>query len=131
MTPPALSAARAAMGCLMGMGLGVIYSFLRPLRPRWTGLADLLFLAAFGAAWVYLGFGICGGDLRFGYSASLPVGILLWELTAGRVLRRVFFGFWQIVRKILELLTRPAAKIFQKIASFGKKGLHLRKNRVQ
>ena len=66
MTAPALDAARFSAACLLGMGLGVIYGFLRPLRPRLTALADLIFVACFGAAWVYHSFGICRGDLRLG-----------------------------------------------------------------
>ena len=110
MTAPALAAARFSAACLLGMGLGVIYGFLRPLRPRLTVLADLLFLVCFGMAWTYLGFGICQGDLRIGYFAGLPIGILLWDQTAGRLLRPVFSGFWRLVRKILGVIFLPMVK---------------------
>ena len=60
MTAPALAAGRLAAACLMGLGLGLWYGFLRPLRPKFTLLSDLLFLLALFPSWVYLGFGICG-----------------------------------------------------------------------
>ena len=44
MTAPALAAERFGIGCLLGAGLGLWYAFLRPLRRRRTGFADVLFL---------------------------------------------------------------------------------------
>ena len=42
---------------LLGAGLGLLYEFLRPLRPKRTAAADLIFsLAAIWAA-AKLGFG--------------------------------------------------------------------------
>ena len=121
MTAPALEAARFSAACLLGMGLGVIYGFLRPLRPKLTTLSDLLFMAFFGWAWVYLSFGICRGDFGIGYFSGLPLGILLWETTAGRLLRPVFSGFWRIVRKLLGIILLPVTKILQMILLFCKK----------
>ena len=131
MTAPAQTALRFALGCLLGAGLGLLYGFLRPLRPRRTALADSLFVAAALAAWVYLSFGICRGDVRPGYTAALGLGALLWEATAGRPLRRVFQGFWQLLGSIFSLITLPFRKIFKKIRIFSKKYLHLRKKGVQ
>lgn len=74
MTPPALSAQRFGAGCLLGVGLGLLYGFLRPLRPRHMLLGDLLFLLGVGWGWLYLDFAVCGGDLRPGYSLGLAVG---------------------------------------------------------
>ena len=42
MTPPALALQRLGAACLLGVGLGLWYDFLRPLRPRNTVLSDLL-----------------------------------------------------------------------------------------
>ena len=53
MIPPALAFQRFGIACLLGVGLGVLYGFLRPLRPRHTGLSDALFLL--GAAWSWFG----------------------------------------------------------------------------
>ncbi len=120
MTPPGLAAWRFAIACLYGIGLGVIYSFLRPLRPKRTALADGLFLLFLLFAWLQLGFRICRGDLRFGYTAGLLVGIFLWELTLGKLLKPVFFGFWQAVAVFLGWTLYPIQKIFKKILQFHK-----------
>ena len=40
MTAVAVSAGQAAAALLMGMGLGMVYELLRPLRPRFTALSD-------------------------------------------------------------------------------------------
>ena len=76
MNPPALALQRFGAGCLLGVGLGLWYCFLRPLRPKHTALSDLLFLLGLGWAWLYLAFPVCDGDLRAGYSAALGVGWL-------------------------------------------------------
>ena len=57
MTAPALAAQRFGSACLLGVGLGIWYGFLRPLRPRRTALSDGLFLAGAAWAWLELGFG--------------------------------------------------------------------------
>ena len=85
MTAPEEAAGRFLWACLLGLPLGAAYDFLRPLRPKFTAAADGLFLLAVGWAWLYLGFGICRGDLRLGYSAGLLAGGLIWEGTAGAV----------------------------------------------
>jgi hypothetical protein len=121
MTAPALAAGRLAAACLMGLGLGLWYGFLRPLRPKFTLLSDLLFLLALFPSWVYLGFGICEGDLRLGYIAGLALGGFLWEFTAGRVLRPVFAGFWRAIFQILWWFCRPFQKFFKKTHFFAKK----------
>lgn len=121
MTAPYLAAARFAIACAIGLGLGVVYSFLRPLRQKATTLGDLLFLLFFAAGWVYLGFAVCRGDLRLGYSAGLIVGIFLWEATLGRALRPVFFAFWRIIFRVLRGAFRPVAGFFRFFCHFVKK----------
>jgi hypothetical protein len=120
MIGPEQTAARFAGACLLGALLGILYGFLRPLRPKHTAAADLLFVCCAFWAWVYLGFAICRGDLRIGYTAGLFVGCLLWEWTVGRLLRPVFSGFWFVVRKIFHFLLLPLQKFFKKIAAFAK-----------
>ena len=44
MTAPVLAARQLGISILLGLALGGYYAFLRPLRPRHTGLSDLLFL---------------------------------------------------------------------------------------
>lgn len=120
MTPPGLALWRFAVACFYGGLLGVVYSFLRPLRPKRTAFADSLFLLAFFFAWLQLGFQICQGDLRIGYTAGLLIGVFLWELTLGKLLRPVFFGFWTGLARILRWVLYPFQIFFQKMKQIGK-----------
>ena len=108
MTPPALAARYFVMALLLGGGLGLVYGFLRPLRPALTHFADSLFLLATFWAWVWHGFGICGGQLRFGYTAGLILGAFLIEWSIGRALR----PFWRRLWNFVGFLLGPLAKIF-------------------
>ena len=114
MNPPAIAAYRLLCAVLLGVGLGVFYGFLRPLRTRHRHIADLMFLLALYPTWVYFAFGIAGGDLRFGYTAGLFAGILAWESTFGRWLRPVFAGFWRLIYRIFRVLALPFQKFFKK-----------------
>ncbi len=98
---------------VMGCGLGVIYGFLQPLRQRW--FADLLLLWALFAAWIRLVFGLCGGDLRFAYSACLLLGMCLWHFTFGQWLRPVFTVFWNGLFRIFRLILLPFKKTWTKM----------------
>ena len=93
MTAPAVAASRFCHACLLGIGLGLWYDFLRPLRHRHPWLGDGILLLGIGWVWLILGFGICDGDLRLGYDSGLLWGGLLWEWAVGRHLRRFFPGF--------------------------------------
>ena len=97
MIPPQVTLTQLLAGLWAGIGLGIWYSFLRPLRRHSSAFGDLLFLPAFGAAWLWLGFDICGGDLRLGNFSSLFVGWALWEGSIGMLLRPVFLLFWKIM----------------------------------
>lgn len=121
MTPPGEAAGRFAAACLLGLALGAVYGFLRPLRPRHTLLSDSLFLLAAAWAWGYLGFGICLGDLRLGYTAGLFLGAVAFEQTLGRLLRPVFQGFWRGLGRAGGAILAPAKKIFKKIRKNAKK----------
>ena len=120
MTPPALAGSRFLWACLLGLGLGLWYGFLRPLRPRHTALADAAFLAAAAGCWVYFSFGICGGDLRLGYTAGLACGALGWELTAGRLLRPLFSRVWGAISLIVSIIGKPFRWCLKKIWNFQK-----------
>lgn len=121
MTDPVLDARRFGIACLFGLGLGLYYGFLRPLRPKHTVLSDLLFLPAMFYSWLYLSFAVCQGDIRLGYSIGLLVGALVFQWTGGRWLRPVFRSFWQgigkIYRHIFNFLKKFLKKT-QKIAFF-------------
>ena len=55
MTAPALAARYFGIACVLGVELGMIYGFLRPLRPRFTVLADTVFVLAAFRMWLVLG----------------------------------------------------------------------------
>lgn len=115
MTAPELAAGRFSAACLLGLGLGAWYGFLRPLRPKWTVLADGLFLLGLYWAWLYLGFALCGGDLRLGYTLGLGVGAVCWDHTAGRLLRPVFSGFWKAAAKTGRFFLFPGKYFLKKV----------------
>ena len=112
MIAPTLAAGRFCAACLIGMVLGLWYDFLRPLRPRLTALTDLLFLTGLWIGWLYLGFAICRGDLRFGYTAGLGIGFIFWEKTISMVFRPIFAKFWLPAKKILHFLRKSVKKLF-------------------
>ena len=76
---------RLAWGLVLGGVLGMLYAFLRPLGRKHPALADGLFLLGAAWAWLWQGFGVCGGDLRLGYYIGVPVGALVWYRAAGRL----------------------------------------------
>lgn len=130
MTQPAVAAACFGAALLMGGALGVLYGFLRPLRPLLTHLADALFVVACFWTWIYLAFAVCGGDIRFAYTAGLAAGGVAWEMTAGKLLRPLFFGFWQWIGKIFRFFTCPVKKNNEKIRKNCKKTIGKRKKMV-
>lgn len=121
MTPPAVAFARILRALAIGAGLGIFYEFLRPLRPKFTAFADLVFSLAFGWGWVYLGFAVCGGDLRIGYLAALGVGCGLSHSLLGRALSPVFSWFWHILARIISKILLPG----KNFSFFQKNWLHL------
>ena len=120
MNGPLPAAVRFACALLLGAAVGLYYGFLRPLRRAHVHLADLLFFPGLFAAWLYLSFAVCRGDLRLAYTLGLLIGAVLWECTLGRLLRPVFFGFWRLLKTLVGLILWPFRKIFQKIGQFAK-----------
>ena len=124
MTAPALAARRLWLAFVLGLGLGLWYALLRPLRRRRSAPADTLFVVAAFCAWLYHGFGVCRGDLRLGYSAGLLLGAVLLDRTLGVRLEPLFSTFWKFIGKILELLLLPGRIFFgftkKTVASGGK-----------
>ena len=90
---------------LLGGCLGIIYGFLRPMRPRWLG--DLLFLGALYWVWIYLVFGLCNADPRFAYTATLLGGCFLWDQTFGFLLLPVFSAFWKGFYRLMGVIALP------------------------
>ena len=111
MTAPAVALGRFWSGCVLGAGLGIWYDFLRPPRGKHTALCDLLFLI--GALWCFLilGFQVCGGDLRLGYTSGLFLGGLAWEWSLGRLMSPLFASIWQVIGRIWRIICLPMKKI--------------------
>lgn len=104
---------RLAASLLLGAALGLLYGFLRPLGRRHRHLADALVVLGAWWAYIYLGFGVCAGDLRLGYVWGLLAGAVVWEATAGRWLQPVFSGIWQILGVMWGLFWAPGKKFLQ------------------
>lgn len=128
MTEPAQAALRFLWGLAVGAILGACYDFLRPLRRRHHAPADTVFLLVAFLAWVWYSFQICAGDIRFGGTASLGLGMLLWLGTASKAFRRAFYWFWLVIFQILSVFAWPFQKIFiifrlfvKKVFAYGKK----------
>lgn len=131
MTTPAEAALRFVWGLALGMVLGAVYDFLRPLRKKRNAPADLLFVLIAFQVWIYLSFGICKSDIRIDITAALVIGAICWLNTAGKVVRPVFRWFWLGIFQLLALFLSPIKKILKKIAHFRKKCLHMGKKGVQ
>lgn len=116
MTGPLLAARQLAVAILLGCLAGMAYGFLRPFRPRWLG--DGIFIAVLGWLWVYLGFGVCRGDLRLGYTAALFLGAIGFHCLFGRGLIPVYSRFWQGIFAGFAGIYGLFRKIFEKITKF-------------
>ena len=77
-------------------------------------LADLVFGGGLLWAWLYVGFAVCAGDLRLGYTGALFAGAALWELSFGRLLRPIFTVFWRFFARLLRAAASPLIKIAKK-----------------
>ena len=101
MIPPGTALAWFAAALVLGAGLGLVYSFLRPVRRRW--LADLVFVACAGWAWLVLAFRVCRGDPRGAYLLGMAVGA--WGTKS--LFGPFFSGLWKIMaipaKKISEI----------------------------
>lgn len=102
---------------LAGTGLGLLAGFLEPLGQRLRTLADILLGLAITAAWLEIGFGVCGGDLRLGCLAGLPLGAWLWSAGPGNILRPVWTQFWRGFFAFWRIFPRAGKKVW-KIAKF-------------
>ena len=113
MKSPELAARQFLMACLVGAGLGLFYGFLRPVRRKHPVPGDLLFLAAAFWGWLFWGFGICRGDYPGPGLLGMGLGGVVWEISAGRLLRPVFLRFWQITDKLFQYSLWPLKKILK------------------
>lgn len=111
MTAPEAGAVRFAVALAVGAVLGLLYGFLRPLRPKHTLFADGVFLLGTYLGWIWWAFAICAADPRIVGLGAMALGAFLWENTAGRLLRPIFRYFWTIIGKMWHFITWPAKKI--------------------
>ena len=64
MTAPETGAVRFAFALAVGAALGLLYGFLRPLRPKHGFLADGVFLLGLYLGWLWWAFAVCAADPR-------------------------------------------------------------------
>ena len=102
----------------IGAGLGFLYGFLRHAPVKLRHLWDFIFVCAAFYGWLYLGFGICGGDLRFGCTAAMALGGAVFDRTAGRLFQPLFLWFWGVIGKIFRLLLDIIKYFFKKVQKF-------------
>ena len=112
---PQVQAVRFAASLVIGLGLGVFYCFLRPLRPKLTALADGIFVTCSLIGWTYAAFYFCRGDIRMGYTFGFFLGMGIGWRTLGLWLSPVFFAFWRLVRKGVGIALFPFGFILKKI----------------
>ena len=66
---------RQLWGCfLTGVLLGPAVDLFRPAHRRFPVMAQLLIALEVSAAWVFVSFGLCRGDLRLGWDLALAAG---------------------------------------------------------
>ena len=107
MTPPLTVFRLLLTALVLGCLAGVFYGFLRPLRPRLTHFADLLFAFFAGYLWLVLNFAVCRGDIRLVYNLTFLGGCFLWDRTAGVLTRPLFSGFWCFIAGIVRVFSFP------------------------
>jgi hypothetical protein len=118
MTAPVTAAVCWLRTLGVGGALGIVYGFLRPLRPRLTTLSDLIFALATLWGWVYMVFGICGGDSRLSCTLALFAGAWAVDATIGKFMRPVFFLFWRGIGAVFRWIFRQIRKLFQSFLKF-------------
>ena len=111
MTAPLIAAQRFLYAFCTGAVLGILYGFLRPLRPKHTAVSGILFLSATVYGWLFLHLRLCQADIRIAYDLAMLLGGFTWELTIGKLLRPVFSAFWKAACEILRFLCLPFKKI--------------------
>lgn len=126
MISPAQVGQRLLLSLAAGAQLGLVYSFLKPLRSR--QLRDILLLPALVYAWLWVGFAVCRGDLRLGYYAPMAAGAWASARLGSRWLGPVFGGFWGCLARLrgwLREFFRALGIIFRKKAKKYKKYLSI------
>lgn len=119
MMAPAAVGSIVLQALALGALLGALYDLLRVPRGRW--FFDGVFVLAVFAVWIYLAFGICGGDIRIGFTLALAAGAIVWCSTLGKLFRPLFSLFWCAVFRPFEKLFAFSGKIYKLLLAIGKK----------
>ena len=101
--------------------MGLFYDLFTPLPRAVRHLTDGIFVIALFLCGIYLGFGICQGDLRPAYSAGLFVGFLIWRNTLGRLLRPLLSLLFGFLRGVFGKIWAYIGKMSKNISVFCKK----------
>ena len=82
-------------GCfLAGVLLGPAADLFRSLHRRLPVLTQLVIGTEFFLCWLWLGFGLCRGDLRIGYLLGTAAGFCFWEWYFGTCTGAFFGKLW-------------------------------------
>lgn len=117
-------------GCL-GAALGPGTDLVRPLLRRFPVTAQLLISLQIAACWLYGGFAVCDGDLRYGYLLSGALGYLLWRWAVRDAFAALSRRFFREIRRLGRGITGPFRLILKKFTNLQKISLHSGKNRLQ
>ena len=112
MTAPAEAGRFLLIAFLLGFLPGLLHSFLQPMRVHHRHIADLISVVALLYCWIYVGFGVGGGDLRLGYLLGMLGGWVLCICTVGKWLQCLFYGFFRFFGQIFAALRHIIRKIF-------------------
>ena len=123
MNPTAVLVSRFLKACLLGVGLGFLYDLFASLPRRFRHIGDTLFIIGLFVCGIYLGFGVCQGDLRPVYSAGLLIGASGWHYTIGKLFRMLLIRFFHLLIKLFFIIFRPIKKIFIFISVFFQKNI--------
>ncbi len=99
--------------CLLGGALGLCFDFLRTIRlllPHkvWmTALEDILFLFLWAASLAAFSVALAKGDLRIYYIVGNLLGFLLYRVTLGNPILRIFSRILGAIFGILGKIFRP------------------------
>lgn len=126
MSSPTIVFSQFLTACLLGVGLGVFYDLTASLPRVLRHLGDGIFILGLFACGIYLGFGVCDGDLRPIYSFGLLLGVLCWHYTLGRVVRFLFSKLFRSIFSFFSGIFHFLKKIFRFLSLFFKKTFAIR-----